>query len=60
MVVSKPLTMNLNNISRKDLSKIGSKAANLGELIQNGFPVPEGFVVITEAYTLFLKHNNLV
>lgn len=59
MVATKPLTMNLNKIGRKDFSKIGSKAANLGELIQNSFTVPEGFVVTTEAYSIFLKHNNL-
>ena len=59
MVATKTLTMNLHNIGRNDFSKIGGKAANLGELIQNDFLVPEGFVVTTEAYSIFLKHNNL-
>jgi pyruvate,water dikinase len=32
------------------LSLAGGKAANLGELIQAGFPVPDGFCVTTGAY----------
>ena len=59
MVSVKPLILNLNNVSRKILSYIGSKAANLGELIQKGFSVPEGFIITTKAYSLFLKQNNL-
>ncbi|MDP4507295.1 PEP/pyruvate-binding domain-containing protein [Nonomuraea sp. G32] len=30
----------------------GGKGANLGELVRNGFPVPDGFVVTTHAYDL--------
>ncbi len=33
-----------------DLSQVGGKAANLGELIRAGFDVPPGFVLTTEAY----------
>lgn len=33
-----------------DVMAVGGKAANLGELIQNGFPVPGGFVVEAGAY----------
>jgi len=39
------LIMNLYNVSKKDLSKIGSKASNLCEFIQNCCLVPEGFVL---------------
>lgn len=35
---------------RADLAVAGGKAANLGELIRAGFPVPDGFVVTTDAY----------
>ncbi|MBB6344499.1 PEP/pyruvate-binding domain-containing protein [Nonomuraea muscovyensis] len=35
---------------RADLAEAGGKAANLGELARNGFPVPDGFVVTTAAY----------
>ncbi|SIO85498.1 PEP/pyruvate-binding domain-containing protein [Nocardiopsis sp. JB363] len=34
-----------------DLETVGGKAANLGELIRAGLPVPRGFVVTTRAYT---------
>ncbi len=34
----------------RDSSLVGGKAANLGRLIRAGFPVPDGFVVTTQAY----------
>ncbi|NUS05967.1 MAG: phosphoenolpyruvate synthase, partial [Nonomuraea sp.] len=37
---------------RADLALAGGKAANLGELVRNAFPVPGGFVVTTHAYEL--------
>ncbi|MBC7112596.1 MAG: hypothetical protein H5T34_01010 [Candidatus Methanomethyliales bacterium] len=43
----------------EDVGKVGCKAANLGELLRLGFPVPVGFVVTTDVYSLFLKENNL-
>ncbi|SEL70410.1 PEP/pyruvate-binding domain-containing protein [Nonomuraea pusilla] len=36
----------------EDLPLAGGKGANLGELVRNGFPVPDGFVITTEAYRL--------
>ena len=42
----------LKAFGREDLSLAGGKGANLGELIGNGFPVPDGFVVTTAAYGL--------
>src|SRR6476661_4429738 len=32
------------------LTLVGGKAANLGELLSAGLPVPEGFCLTTEAY----------
>jgi phosphohistidine swiveling domain-containing protein len=60
MVDIKPMILNLTKISQKDMDQVGTKAANLGKLIQKGFPVPNGFVLSTEAYSLFLKYNNLI
>lgn len=54
-----PLTIDLSKISKKDNPKIGSKAANLGELLRNKITVPQGFVLTTEAYSLFLEFNKL-
>jgi pyruvate,water dikinase len=42
----------LSAFGREDLAMAGGKAANLGELVRNGFPVPGGFVVTTHAYEL--------
>jgi phosphohistidine swiveling domain-containing protein len=39
-------------IDRGALSVAGGKAANLGELVRAGFPVPSGFCVTTAAYDI--------
>jgi len=46
-------------LSKKDISKVGGKGANLGELMKAGLPVPPGFCVTVDAYYNFLKKNNL-
>src|SRR5579864_3263195 len=38
------------NLGRDDGPTAGGKGANLGELVQGGFPVPNGFVVTAGAY----------
>jgi len=53
------LTINLADASIAEVDRVGGKAANLGHLIKNGFQVPRGFVVTTEAYLLFAIENNL-
>jgi rifampicin phosphotransferase len=49
----------LKNISKQDSDRVGAKGANLGELIKAGFPVPEGFVLVVDAYKCFVSHNNI-
>lgn len=49
----------LNDITRKDADIVGTKAANLGELIKAGFEVPNGFCISTRAYLDFLKENDI-
>jgi len=44
----------LDQVSRKLLKTAGGKGANLGELIQQGFPIPPGFVVTAQEYAVFL------
>ena len=41
----------LSEVGRGDARSVGGKAANLGELLRNGFPVPNGFVVSAQAYS---------
>lgn len=45
----------LENVSKNDILSVGGKAANLGEIIRAGLPVPHGFAVTTEAYKHFLN-----
>lgn len=44
---------------RADISRVGAKAANLGELARAGFPVPDGFALTTQAFDLFVKLSRL-
>jgi pyruvate,water dikinase len=41
----------------KDVPRIGGKAAQLGELIAAGLPVPSGFVVTTDACQHFMQSD---
>ena len=41
------------------LSSAGGKGANLNAMLLAGFPVPPGFVVLTEAYWRFVADNAL-
>ncbi|SDN06717.1 pyruvate, water dikinase [Geodermatophilus siccatus] len=45
-----PVVVPLRDLDAGDLAQAGGKAANLGELIGAGFPVPDGFCVTTDAY----------
>ncbi len=46
-------------IDKHDVALVGGKGANLGEMINAGFPVPYGFVVTANAYKLFLDNHSL-
>ncbi len=46
-------------VGKEDLSLVGGKGANLGELLRHGIPVPPGFVVTARAYSSFLEKAHL-
>ena len=48
-----------SDVDKDDVALVGGKGANLGEMVKNEFPVPEGFIVTATAYFRFLKENNL-
>lgn len=50
---------NLKKLSAKDVFAAGGKGASLGEMIQVGIPVPDGFVVLSSAFTHFLESNQI-
>src|SRR5438876_6085436 len=53
------LVLPLGTLDRSLLLAVGGKAANLGELIHAGFPVPAGFCISTAAYTLLSERAGL-
>ncbi|MBL7036567.1 phosphoenolpyruvate synthase [Candidatus Microgenomates bacterium] len=54
-----PLIVDFKNIDKGDLSLVGGKGANLGEMTKAKFPVPGGFAVTVPSYELFLKENEI-
>ncbi|HEU4493944.1 MAG TPA: PEP/pyruvate-binding domain-containing protein, partial [Rubrobacteraceae bacterium] len=53
------LIIPLERLDRSTLAVAGGKAANLGELIRAGLPVPSGFCVTTAAYELVAEGAGL-
>ncbi|PIS09627.1 phosphoenolpyruvate synthase [Candidatus Beckwithbacteria bacterium CG10_big_fil_rev_8_21_14_0_10_34_10] len=48
-----------NQIDRDDISLVGGKGANLGEMVKAKFPIPNGFIVTAEAYWHFINSNKI-
>lgn len=59
MLLSSKHIVWFNEVDKDDASLVGSKGAAMGEMIQNGFPMPPGFIITTTAYHAFIKENNL-
>jgi pyruvate,water dikinase len=51
--------MPLSAVRKGDVVWAGGKAANLGEMINAGIPVPDGYVVATSAYRAFMEEHGL-
>jgi phosphohistidine swiveling domain-containing protein len=49
--MSAPTVVHLADVRRADRECVGSKAANLGDLLRAGFPVPDGVVVLDDGGT---------
>ncbi|APX03988.1 PEP/pyruvate-binding domain-containing protein [Arthrobacter sp. QXT-31] len=49
----------LGDFGMADLADAGGKGAALGELVRQGFPVPPGFTITTEAYRSLLAGTEL-
>lgn len=57
---SLPLVVDLSHVTGEQTDLVGSKMANLGELKNRlGVTVPEGFVITTEAFRLFIREHGL-
>ncbi|HAI63087.1 MAG: Phosphoenolpyruvate synthase [candidate division WWE3 bacterium GW2011_GWF2_41_45] len=46
-------------VGKKDIGLVGGKGANLGEMVNAGIPVPNGFVVTAGAYFDFINSTSL-
>ncbi len=49
-----------NELHVDDVPIVGGKGANLGELTNAGFPVPEAFVLTTQSYDYFVESGDLM
>ncbi len=58
MVAHNPALLPLTS-DRATLPLAGGKGANLARLARTGFPVPDGFIISTEAYAAFVAANDL-
>jgi pyruvate,water dikinase len=46
-------------LTKERINLVGGKAANLGELVRAGFPVPPGFVISANAFAGFMESSGL-
>lgn len=53
-------TKTFNQIGKNDVDIAGGKGASLGEMIKVGIPVPEGFVILADAFNYFLEKSGLL
>ncbi|MBI4948085.1 phosphoenolpyruvate synthase [Candidatus Berkelbacteria bacterium] len=48
-----------SEVTKEDIPLVGGKGANLGEMTKAGLPVPQGFIVTSQAYFDFVIENGL-
>jgi pyruvate,water dikinase len=58
-MASDPYIVSLEDCTPDDLSLVGGKAMALGSLLKEGFQVPSGFAVSTQAYREHIAHSGL-
>ncbi|MBI4034837.1 MAG: phosphoenolpyruvate synthase [Candidatus Chisholmbacteria bacterium] len=57
--MSLPYVVWFKDVDKSDIALVGGKGANLGEMTRAGFPVPNGFIVTSAAYSYILESNYL-
>jgi phosphohistidine swiveling domain-containing protein len=57
--MDKTLIKSFTQISKDDTEIAGGKGASLGEMTQAGIPVPDGFVILSNAFDRFLEETYL-
>ncbi len=56
---SHALILQFEELGREDVSLVGGKCANLGEMINAGIPVPPGFAITAYAYKRFIEETGI-
>lgn len=46
-------------VDKESTAAVGGKGANLGELLKSNFPVPNAFIITSDAFWLFLEETKL-
>jgi pyruvate, water dikinase len=59
MVRSDSIVVWLDKVGKNDISLVGGKCANLGELTSQGINVPPGFAVTADAFRRFLEETKI-
>src|SRR5215472_1397178 len=59
MVRSDSIVVWLDQVRKNDISLVGGKCANLGELTSKGISVPPGFAVTADAFRRFLEETKI-
>lgn len=49
-----------NEVKEPKVSELGGKGYSLAVLINNGFNVPKGFVIVSDVFFRYLKQNSLI
>jgi len=56
---SRELVLWLEDLTKKDISLVGGKNANLGEMLNARIPVPPGFAITAHAYKKFITETGI-
>lgn len=56
---SKEAVVRLADASTKSSALVGGKTLNAANMMREGFKVPDGFCITTDAYTDFINHNRI-
>jgi len=53
-------TKRFKDLSKNDANIAGGKGASLGEMLNAGIPVPNGFVITADTFDFFIKETDLI
>ncbi len=53
------LIRQFKKLTKNDVSLAGGKGASLGEMINAGIPVPDGFVVLSDSFERFIEETDI-